>query len=93
VGIAATGFCYPGGILQIFHQQDQQVVRLSIVASSQIASTSGRDPLPSSYLAGSSNLTAAITSGWLVIFSYGSRIKKSREFYKIKFWISSASRP
>jgi hypothetical protein len=26
VGIAATGFCYPGGILQqVFHRQDQQV--------------------------------------------------------------------
>jgi hypothetical protein len=25
VGIAATGFCYPGGILQIFHRQDQQI--------------------------------------------------------------------
>jgi hypothetical protein len=24
VGIAATGFCYPGGILQLFHRQDQQ---------------------------------------------------------------------
>jgi hypothetical protein len=25
VGIAATGFCYPGGILQFFHRHDQQV--------------------------------------------------------------------
>jgi hypothetical protein len=25
VGIAATGFCYPGGILQAFHRQDQQI--------------------------------------------------------------------
>jgi hypothetical protein len=25
VGIAATGFCYPGGILQLFHRQDQQI--------------------------------------------------------------------
>jgi hypothetical protein len=24
VGIAATGFCNPGGILQLFHRQDQQ---------------------------------------------------------------------
>jgi hypothetical protein len=37
VGIAATGFCYPGGILQLFHRryqqiflhhQDQQILRL-----------------------------------------------------------------
>jgi hypothetical protein len=25
VGIVATGFCYPGGILQLFHRQDQQI--------------------------------------------------------------------
>jgi hypothetical protein len=25
VGIAATGFCYPGGIFQLFHRQDQQI--------------------------------------------------------------------
>jgi hypothetical protein len=25
MGIAATGFCYLGGILQLFHRQDQQV--------------------------------------------------------------------
>jgi hypothetical protein len=24
-GIAANGFCYPGGILQLFHRQDQQI--------------------------------------------------------------------
>jgi hypothetical protein len=28
VGIAATGFCYPGGILQSFHREDQQILRL-----------------------------------------------------------------
>jgi hypothetical protein len=33
VGIAATGFCHPGGILQVFHRQDQQVLRLPIAAS------------------------------------------------------------
>jgi hypothetical protein len=33
MGIAATGFCYPGGILQVFHQQDQQVLRLPTTAS------------------------------------------------------------
>jgi hypothetical protein len=33
VGIAVTRFCYPGGILQIFHRQDQQVLRLPTAAS------------------------------------------------------------
>jgi hypothetical protein len=28
VGIAATGFCYSGGILQLFHREDQQILRL-----------------------------------------------------------------
>jgi hypothetical protein len=28
VGIAATGFCHPSGILQLFHRQDQQILRL-----------------------------------------------------------------
>jgi hypothetical protein len=28
VGSAATGFCYLGGILQLFHRQDQQILRL-----------------------------------------------------------------
>jgi hypothetical protein len=28
VGIAATGFCYPGGILQLFYRQDQQILWL-----------------------------------------------------------------
>jgi hypothetical protein len=32
VGIAATGFCYPGGILQLFHRQDQQILRLRTAA-------------------------------------------------------------
>jgi hypothetical protein len=32
VGIAATGFCYPGGILQLFHRQDQQILRLPAAA-------------------------------------------------------------
>jgi hypothetical protein len=25
MGIAVTGFCYPGGILQLFHRKDQQI--------------------------------------------------------------------
>jgi hypothetical protein len=33
VGIAATGFCYPGGILQLFHRQDQQILRLPTAAA------------------------------------------------------------
>jgi hypothetical protein len=32
VGIAATGFCYPGGILQLFHRRDQQILRLPTAA-------------------------------------------------------------
>jgi hypothetical protein len=34
VGIAATGFCHPGGILQLFHRQDQQILRLPAAAKS-----------------------------------------------------------
>jgi hypothetical protein len=33
VGTAATGFCYPGGILQVFHRQDQQILRLPTAAA------------------------------------------------------------
>jgi hypothetical protein len=33
VGIAATGFCHPGGILQLFHRQDQQILRLPIATA------------------------------------------------------------
>jgi hypothetical protein len=43
VGIAATGFCYPGGILQLFHRQDQQILRLPTAATARsnlIGSTS-----------------------------------------------------
>jgi hypothetical protein len=29
VGIAATGFCYPGGILQLFHRRYQQIFSTS----------------------------------------------------------------
>jgi hypothetical protein len=28
VGIATTGFCHPGRILQLFHRQDEQILRL-----------------------------------------------------------------
>jgi hypothetical protein len=34
VGIATTGFCHPGGILQAFHRQDQQILRLPAAAKS-----------------------------------------------------------
>jgi hypothetical protein len=33
VGITATGFCYPGGILQLLHWQDQQILRLPTAAT------------------------------------------------------------
>jgi hypothetical protein len=33
VGIAATGFCYPGGILQLFHREDQQILWLPTAAA------------------------------------------------------------
>jgi hypothetical protein len=33
VGIATTGFCYPGGILQLFRRQDQQILRLLTTAA------------------------------------------------------------
>jgi hypothetical protein len=33
VGIAATEFCHPGGILQLFHRQDQQILRLPTAAA------------------------------------------------------------
>jgi hypothetical protein len=33
VGIAATEFCYLGGILQVFYRQDQQVLRLPTAVS------------------------------------------------------------
>jgi hypothetical protein len=41
VGIAATGFCYPGGIFQLFYRQDQQILRLPTAAdrSHQITSS------------------------------------------------------
>jgi hypothetical protein len=32
VGITATGFCYPDMILQLFHRQDQEILRLSTTA-------------------------------------------------------------
>jgi hypothetical protein len=35
VGIAATGFCYLGGILQLFHRQDQQILRLPTAAATR----------------------------------------------------------
>jgi hypothetical protein len=33
VEITATRFCYPGGILQLFHRQDQQILRLPAAAA------------------------------------------------------------
>jgi hypothetical protein len=44
VGNAATEFCYPGGILQVFHRQDQQILRLPTATSNQIASNQGKIP-------------------------------------------------
>jgi hypothetical protein len=35
VEIAATGFCHPGGILQLFHRQDQQILRLPTAAAAK----------------------------------------------------------
>jgi hypothetical protein len=32
MGIAATGFCHPGGILQFFHLEDQQILWLPLAA-------------------------------------------------------------
>jgi hypothetical protein len=32
VGIATTGFCYPGGILQLFYREDQEILRLPTAA-------------------------------------------------------------
>jgi hypothetical protein len=32
VGIVVTGFCYPGGILQLSRRQDQQILRLPTAA-------------------------------------------------------------
>jgi hypothetical protein len=42
VGIAATGFCYPGGILQLFRRQDQQILWLPAAARSLQQITSCR---------------------------------------------------
>jgi hypothetical protein len=73
VGIAATGFCYPDGILQLFHRQDQQVFHRQdqqifhrqdqqIIAdadsSSQIAST-----YPSTFI------DSQIAYGYLIYFN------------------------
>jgi hypothetical protein len=33
VGIAATGFYHPGRLLQLFHRQDQQILRLPTAAA------------------------------------------------------------
>jgi hypothetical protein len=33
VGIAATGFCYPSGIFQLFYRQDQQILWLPTAAA------------------------------------------------------------
>jgi hypothetical protein len=38
VGIVVTGFCYPGGIFQLFHRQDQQFFAAADSSSNQIAS-------------------------------------------------------
>jgi hypothetical protein len=32
MGIVMTGFCHPGGILQLFHRHDQQILRLPTAA-------------------------------------------------------------
>jgi hypothetical protein len=36
VGIAVTEFCYSGGIFQLFHRQDQQILRLRTAAAAFI---------------------------------------------------------
>jgi hypothetical protein len=43
VGIAVTGFCYPGGIFQLFHREDQQIFSSSTALTSQKISSSMRD--------------------------------------------------
>jgi hypothetical protein len=42
VGIAVTGFCYPGEILQLFHREDQQILWLR--QQPDRFNRSGRDP-------------------------------------------------
>jgi hypothetical protein len=60
VGIAATGFCYPGGILQLFHRQDQQILWLPTEAAiSFLAGSSASTPSNSS-----SNITFARSDMW-----------------------------
>jgi hypothetical protein len=48
VGIAATGFYHPGGILQPFRRQDQQILRLPTAARSLLARLSASTPSTSS---------------------------------------------
>jgi hypothetical protein len=40
VGIAATGFCYPGGILQLFHRRYQQIFSTSSRSTTRTAEDS-----------------------------------------------------
>jgi hypothetical protein len=40
VGIAATGFCYPGGILQLFHRRYQQFFSTSSRSTTRTAEDS-----------------------------------------------------
>jgi hypothetical protein len=36
VGITTTGFCYPGGILQLFHREGQQIFETADSSSGRI---------------------------------------------------------
>jgi hypothetical protein len=49
VGIAATGFCYPGGILQLFHRRYQQIFSTS-TRSASFAAANGSSRLASSQI-------------------------------------------
>jgi hypothetical protein len=50
VGIAATGFCYPGGILQLFHRRYQQNFSTSTRSTSFAAADSSINRIASSRL-------------------------------------------
>jgi hypothetical protein len=72
VGIAATGFCYPGGILQLFHRQYQQIFSTSSRSTNFATADSSNSHLadPSSPASFVINKSDEVASGRSIFFEW-----------------------
>jgi hypothetical protein len=86
VGIATTGFCNSGGILQLFHREDQQIFRLPTAAvrsiQQNLSSTSAIVCIVKIFTASPSRIGNFVQSN-------GSRHNSKKSIYRLSPTMSS----